>query len=234
MTDRRESGKTSSLSGKAVMTEPGIAEGGGVGLVVRNNGWTRDWSVVAMLCPCMAENLGGLNGEETPISEYTDLKCDCDDWVGEVGGDEGGVIDVSGMLGLSEVAASMTVSLVCESTVDVSQLSNPSDCLLKSGGCSSRETRLECEVERRKRYRDRELCERAGGKVANLPEPFKLGDTESAVAGRVVGGGCGTSMKSPDEVCSIGTWSLPLRVAPGPISACSNDPSLDWGNLSQA
>ena len=40
--DRKGSGRTSSLSGKAVMTEPGIAEGGGVGLVVRNNGWTRD------------------------------------------------------------------------------------------------------------------------------------------------------------------------------------------------
>ena len=40
--DRRESGRASSLSGNAVMTEPGMAEGGGVGLVVRNNGWTRD------------------------------------------------------------------------------------------------------------------------------------------------------------------------------------------------
>ena len=158
-----------------------------------------------MLCLGIVENLCELNGEETPASEYIETKCGLEDWVGEVGGEEGGVIDVKGMLGLSEVAASMTVSLVCESTVDVSQLSKPSDCLVTSNGCSPRDTRLERDVERRKRYRDRELCDRAGGNVENLPEPAKLGEAESAVVGRDAGGGCGMSMKRPDEVCSIGT-----------------------------
>lgn len=125
--------------------------------------------------------------------------------MGEVGGEDGGVIDVRGMLGLSEVAASMTVSLVCESTVDVSQLSKPSDFLVTSNGCSPREACLEREVERHKRYRDRELCDRAGGNVENLLEPVELGEVESAVAGRDAGGGCGISMKRPDDVCSIGT-----------------------------
>ena len=150
-----------------------------------------------------------------------------------MGGDEGGVIDVNGTFGLSEVTASMTVSLVCESTVDVSQLSNPSDCLVKSEGCSSSDIRLEREVERRKRYRDRELCERAGGGDEYLPDPVRLGGAESAVVGRAIGGGCDISMKRPDEVCSIGTWSLPLRAVPGTFSTCSIDPSLDCGNLSQ-
>ena len=189
--------------------------------------------MVAMLCLGIVENLCRLNGEEMPTSELIETKCCLEDWVGEVGGEEGGVIDVKGMLGLSEVAASMTVSLVCESTVDVSQLSKPSDFLVTSTVCSPRDTRLECEVERRKRYRDRELCDRAGSNVENLPEPVELGEAESAVAGRDARGGCGISMKRPDEVCSIGTWSLPLRPCSGIASACSIEASLESGSLSQ-
>lgn len=58
------------------MTEPGVADGGGVGLVVRNKGWTRDWSAVAILCLGKVENLCGLNGEEMPTPERIEIKCD--------------------------------------------------------------------------------------------------------------------------------------------------------------